>query len=588
MNDDLRKTLMPNGSTRYLFFGGKGGVGKTTMATATAVWLADHGHKTTIVSTDPTVSLSAMFDQKIGGDTFVPIKQVSRLCGLNVNPSDARGVYQKRLTGMMSQISNTFGNEVVSTPCMDEMAAFDQFVTFLDEPQSDVVVFDTAPTGKTLRELAIPFDWAGFLQKQIQEGKKLAQLMESSETSFEDLERDKERYDRALAALRDRSRTIFNLVLLPERLPIEETQSAIDGLARLAIPVQAAIINQYISPDVIDGNRFLKARSKLQGSYLEEIERRFADLVRARLPLLDHDVSTVESLRKVGQMLYGNVEGTWGTAMKSEPRRMVSGEDVIEMSGVETLHPGGLDISRRIGEVVRLDPSVRVLDVSSGKGTFACLYAREFGCGVTGIDVSESFTAEARHRATTKGLTDKVRFVVGDSRALPFGDGEFDVTVNECAVGLTAIGDPKQVLREMARVTKPGGTVVIHESTWLRELPPDKREEAAARLGTTPYAVEEWKAMLAEAGCPAVLVEDWSGIENARKVRPDHPWKQDHSLNFFTGPEMPALLVRVVARFGLRSLLDLYRSRTLLADYIQQGILGYALIVARKGPMAAA
>lgn len=263
-------------------------------------------------------------------------------------------------------------------------------------------------------------------------------------------------------------------------------------------------------------------------------------------------------------------------------RRMVSGEDIIEMSSVETLHPGGLDISRRIGEVVRLDSSLHVLDVSSGKGVFASLYAREFGCKVTGIDLSEAFTHEARRRAAEQGLGDKVVFQVADSRDLPFAGGQFDVVVNECAVGLTAIGDPRRVLCEMARVTKPGGTVVIHESTWLRELPAEERELAAQRLGTTPYSLDEWKAMLAEAGCQTILVEDWSGVENARKMRPGHKWKQNDSLVFLTAPELAALLPRVVAKFGPRSLLDLYKSSSVLTNYIKDGILGYALVVAKK------
>ena len=105
-----------------------------------------------------------------------------------------------------------------------------QFVTFLDEPDSDVIVFDTAPTGKSLRELAMPFDWAGFVQKQIKEGKELAGLLNMSGDSLENLEQDKRRYDRALEVLRSQQSTVFTMVLLPERLPIEETQSAITGL----------------------------------------------------------------------------------------------------------------------------------------------------------------------------------------------------------------------------------------------------------------------------------------------------------------------------------------------------------------------
>ncbi len=304
MNKDLKQLMLPEGSTKYLFFGGKGGVGKTTVATATAVWFADHGYRTTIVSTDPTVSLSAMFNQEIKGDARVPIRHVSNLCGLNINPNDAKGVFQQRLNSVIGQMTGTFGGDVVSTPCMEEMATFDQFVTFLEEPDSDVIVFDTAPTGKTLRELAMPFDWAGFLQKQIQEGKKLAQMMNMDNNSFEDLEKDKRRYEEALNILGNRSTTVFTLVLLPERLPIEETQSAITGLGRLGIPVQSLVVNQCILPEVVEGNRFLAARAKLQARYMEEIDTRFGELLRSRLPLLDRDVSDLSTLRKVGEMLY--------------------------------------------------------------------------------------------------------------------------------------------------------------------------------------------------------------------------------------------------------------------------------------------
>jgi arsenite-transporting ATPase len=305
MNKYLKQLMLPEGGTKYLFFGGKGGVGKTTVATATAVWFADHGYKTTIVSTDPTVSLSAMFSQEIKGDARVPIRHVSNLCGLNINPNDAKGVFQKRLNSVIGQMTGTFGGDVVSTPCMGEMATFDQFVTFLEEPDSEVIVFDTAPTGKTLRELAMPFDWAGFLQKQIQEGKKLAQMMNMDSNAFEDLERDKRRYEEALSILGNHSTTVFTLVLLPERLPIEETHSAITGLGRLGIPVQALVVNQCILPEVIEGNRFLAARAKLQARYMEEIDTRFGDLLRSRLPLLDRDVSDLSTLRQVSGMLYG-------------------------------------------------------------------------------------------------------------------------------------------------------------------------------------------------------------------------------------------------------------------------------------------
>lgn len=122
-------------------------------------------------------------------------------------------------------MNETFGDDMVSTPYAEEMAMLDQFVTSLEKPDTDVIVFDTAPTGKSLRELAMPFDWAGFLQKQIQDGKKIAELMRMDEDSFANFEKDRLRYEHALSVLRDRATTVFSLVLIPEKLPIEETHS---------------------------------------------------------------------------------------------------------------------------------------------------------------------------------------------------------------------------------------------------------------------------------------------------------------------------------------------------------------------------
>jgi len=185
------------------------------------------------------------------------------------------------------------------------MATFDQFVSFLENPECDAIVFDTAPTGKTLRELAMPFDWAGFLQKQIQNESKWADLFPGGAGSFDELDRDKKRYDAAIGVMCNTESTSFSLVLLPERLPIEETQSAISGLKKLGIIVQGLIVNQCILPEVIEGNRFLQARADLQAKYLNEIYGRFTDIATVELPLFDHDVSDLNSLREVGRLLYG-------------------------------------------------------------------------------------------------------------------------------------------------------------------------------------------------------------------------------------------------------------------------------------------
>lgn len=261
---------------------------------------------------------------------------------------------------------------------------------------------------------------------------------------------------------------------------------------------------------------------------------------------------------------------------------VVSVEDVIEMSGVETLHPGGLDLSRRIADLVKFSPSMNILDVSSGKGVFASLYAKEYGCRVTGIDINEKFVDIARRRAEGDGVTGLVKFDIGDSRKLPYANNSFDVSANECAVGLTAINDPQQVLNEMVRVTKKGGKVIIHESTWLKDYPVNSKREIAAAMGTTPYTVEEWKLMLAKAGAKAETVEDWSGMENARKMRPGFKWSDRNPLDFLTVGEKMRLFPKIFFRHGIGAVTYLNRNKKILTDLYRNGYLGYVLIIAVK------
>jgi arsenite-transporting ATPase len=291
---------------KFLFFGGKGGVGKTTMAASTAIWLADQGYNTLIVATDPTVSLSAIYEQKISETEITNITMVKNLCGLNINPRKATGVFQRRLEGMMQSFTSLFGNEVISTPCAEEMAAFDQFVTFLQDKQHDHVVFDTAPTGHTLRELSMPFDWSGYMANQIKNRKELSAALGlvDDEGMLENLRKEKERYDEAVKSLSDERLSSFNLVLLPERLPMEETARAIDDLSKFGIRTKVLIVNEVIPSEVLKGNWFLERRRGTQDKYLQEIETRFNGVLTKEVPLLETDVYGIQNLRKVAGFLY--------------------------------------------------------------------------------------------------------------------------------------------------------------------------------------------------------------------------------------------------------------------------------------------
>ena len=304
MTDNLMRDIATE--KRFLFFGGKGGVGKTTMAAATAIWLADQGYKTLIVATDPTVSLSVTFQQQISETEITPIKCGCNLSGLNINPKKAMGMFQSRMTGMMEGFSTLFGSELLSTPCTEEIAAFDQFVSFMQDTEHDKLVFDTAPTGHTLRELSMPFDWSGYLANQITHRRELSEALGFvyDEGMIQDLNKEKERYDNAIKGLADQSISAFNLVLLPEKMPIEETARAVEDLGKFGIHVPALIINEVIPPEVLQGNWFLERRRATQERYLVEIDERFGSLIKRQVPLFESDVYGVDSLRKIGGHLY--------------------------------------------------------------------------------------------------------------------------------------------------------------------------------------------------------------------------------------------------------------------------------------------
>jgi arsenite-transporting ATPase len=294
-------------SKKFLFFGGKGGVGKTTMAAATATWLADRGYKTLIVATDPTVSLSAIYEQDISETEITCIGKEENLCGLNINPKKAMGVFQNRMNSMMEGFSTLFGSELLSTPCTEEIAAFDQFVSYMADTTHDKVVFDTAPTGHTLRELSMPFDWSGYISNQIENRKELSELLGFvyDENMIGDLRKEKDRYDAAVKALSDSTTSSFNLVLLPEKLPVDETERAVIDLGTFGIKVPALIINEVIPREVLKGNWFLERRRATQEKYLRDIEIKFNGMIKKEVPLFETDIYGLENLRKVGKVLYG-------------------------------------------------------------------------------------------------------------------------------------------------------------------------------------------------------------------------------------------------------------------------------------------
>ena len=250
-------------------------------------------------------------------------------------------------------------------------------------------------------------------------------------------------------------------------------------------------------------------------------------------------------------------------------------EDIIEISGIEALHPGGMALTQRTGELAELKPGMKILDVSSGRGTQSIFYAKEFGVEVTGIDISEEMVKSAIKNAKNENVQDLTTFDIGDSQELPFEDNVFDVVINECAVGIP--DDSQNVLNEMARVVKKGRTVIIHESTWRKKLSDTEKAEISERYGTTPLEYDGWIEMLQNAGVSEIFTEfdQWSKPEMFWKIRKDREVK-DYT-KVLTRSELSTTIQRVTELYGEEGVKKALLNQKKFWEVVLDGKLGYCL-----------
>jgi SAM-dependent methyltransferase len=257
-------------------------------------------------------------------------------------------------------------------------------------------------------------------------------------------------------------------------------------------------------------------------------------------------------------------------------------EDAIEISGIEILHPGGYELTKRTAELCELKEGMSVLDVSSGRGTQAIYYAKTFGVQVTGLDISEEMVQTATKRSIESGTGEKVKFVLGDSQDLPFKDNTFDVVINECAVGIP--DDSQKVLDEMLRVAKPNGAVAIHESTWKKQLSVEEKEEISERYGTTPLEFREWHDMLVRAGAGNITSEfkQWSKPEMFWNIRKERKVRNHKSV--MSVCEKITTAFRVLKIYGFSGVLKVFENERFFYKVVLSGKLGYALFKGIKKP----
>ena len=309
--------------TRLLFFTGKGGVGKTSLACATAVALADRGQRVLLVSTDPASNLGQVFGFTIGESEPTPVPGVPRLSALNINPEAAARGYRDRLVGPVRGVlpAETVKamEEQLSGACTTEIAAFDEFTGLLErtgtEQDFDHVIFDTAPTGHTLRLLQLPTAWTNFLDSTTSGASCLGPLS--------GLEKQRHQYADAVATLADKETTTVVLVARPQATALEEAARTSHELGLLGIGNQRLIVNSVMpggeSPDPV-----ARAVRERERKAMANIPAAIAALPREIVPLQPWNLVGLPALRAMLSVNPADTASTPSLPAAHQPRRRPS------------------------------------------------------------------------------------------------------------------------------------------------------------------------------------------------------------------------------------------------------------------------
>jgi arsenite-transporting ATPase len=291
-------TALLQSPTRILFFTGKGGVGKTSAACATAIGLADAGKRVLLVSTDPASNLDEVLGVELSS-TPTPVPSIARLAALNIDPVEAAREYRERVVapyrGVLPAVAIASIEEQLSGACTVEIAAFDEFSRLLGgsaaTSEFDHVVFDTAPTGHTLRLLELPAAWSSFIDENVGGTSCLGPLS--------GLGAQKALYAASNAALRDPTQTTLVLVARPDRASLREAERTRGELAQLGVANVRLIMNGVFR--ATDLNDPIAVAMQAQGDdALAQVPAGLRDLPRVVVPLLPFGLVGIEALRAMG------------------------------------------------------------------------------------------------------------------------------------------------------------------------------------------------------------------------------------------------------------------------------------------------
>jgi len=313
---------------RYVMFGGKGGLGKTTFSAATAWWLARRGNKVLVFSVDPQASLSDIFQRDIFGKG--PVEIVDNLWAQEIDADrrvkDYQDEIRQKILDMYSldKVPDEIEEYIEAAsaePAMEESAIFDSVVDIVVEGDYDYYIYDLVPLGHALYYLSMAKvydEWIGkitHLREEMREYEEVAARIRRDQELQEDLilaelQDIRKRINAASRILTDREKTAFFFVLVPEEMVLIDTRKAAEMFARFDVPIGGYIVNRVLPEDLAVGDgvpAYLKNRLQMQERYLGEIDRRFGGEVLASVPELERDVTGLEMIEKLARIMYGDV-----------------------------------------------------------------------------------------------------------------------------------------------------------------------------------------------------------------------------------------------------------------------------------------
>ena len=322
----LRDVFAQNPDRRYIMFGGKGGLGKTTFSAATAYWLARQGKKTLVFSVDPQASLSDIFQKDIFGKG--PVKIVDNLWAQEIDADNHIKEYQKEIR---QKILDMYGFEKVpdevedyiasasAEPAMEESAIFDAVVDIVVKGDYDYYIYDLVPLGHALYYLSM----AKVYDEWINKITKLREEMREYETMVSRIKREKEteedqiltelqyikgRINTSSGILTSKTKTAFFFVIVPEEMIIMDTAKATGLFSKFDVPILGYVVNRVLPDNLLTQGvpAYLQNRLTMQKKYINEIKATFGSRVLAQVPELERDVTGIQMIARLSEIMYGS------------------------------------------------------------------------------------------------------------------------------------------------------------------------------------------------------------------------------------------------------------------------------------------